>query len=1046
MIRNQLVVFCFFCNFLVAQNTSFSKAPNSYIYDIDLAYTNGYAGLEIPVKKAYDMWEQYEYLRIDSVANAIPEGLQSASIFWEDVPGLIQNVEVVSASQPSAAKIKVSVNNSAGKGNAVIAFKVNGTIYWSWHIWVTDNPENGVSYTQGFETDIEGNPITVQYMDRNLGAVSRSFLSNDWQKSGGLMYQWGRKDPFPPLMYKDANFYEISGEVGVLKHKQVDPQHTIPVELRPFSNIERNMQYSVHHPLTYILNTEDTGNWFSSSRYKEDGTSPDYIAWDLWSDNAKGKNSNASSSNEMLKNESRSYELKSELDPCPSGWRIPSYYGRETHNNNLSFFGRKNSGFNDDIIPKNNQISPTTLNTVLDGVKVYPGLGMDFTDAQNGDRNIGLIPVSGGYVYYPNAAAPDAAVGVVFQDDMANGAIWSSTFAYDGARVFSMISDPFRTTTSVGLHAIFINQTHPTRSGNAVRCIKDPNLGLIGNFPTEYFKANNVEFRDGLNNPNSYIVHQQNTVEIPVNKAFSVYNQLLSDHDNLETNALKAKVLWSTNPDLIRTVEIQSKGADQRNSVIKIDLVPGEIGNAVVSLHNGNINSPAYWSWHLWVTPEDPTAATVTYTTEKTLPFVDHFVNPTASKMPPLTTTFMDRNLGALSNNINSKLANGLHYQWGRKDPIPTFAFGSKVYIPGLITLNSILRPHHQVTAGYTEKAVDGNGFSYQFQPLDASEYLARFTKSYQIYGSKNPQQSIKTRENLAYAIQNPMTFLYQSGQGVLYNGGNHYSNNLTLIRDWADDLRAKAENRWGHAGEKSPFDPCPAGWRVPDVSFTHLYTGSKGNSPWYNGYGNDAYGKPGVIQDQWHQISDFYGGSEIEGRGWEFNNAMFPIGNFPKDGIRGELGENTITYERSGVWTAAMADLNTGYALAMQFEDGAMQTGTGVYPQAGMSVRCAKDESRFMYNNIIVEPTLNVSDEQYNNSVVKSDDLKIYPNPVKDEFSVTTSDLEVIEIYDLSGKLVLKAVAPIEKVNVRTLTAGIYIVKIMLKNQFTVAKKMIKY
>ena len=81
-------------------------------------------------------------------------------------------------------------------------------------------------------------------MDRNLGAVSKSFLGNQWQKSGGLMYEWGRKDPFPPLVYKDADFYEISGEVGVLKHRQIDAVNTIPVQLRPFNEIEKNIQYS----------------------------------------------------------------------------------------------------------------------------------------------------------------------------------------------------------------------------------------------------------------------------------------------------------------------------------------------------------------------------------------------------------------------------------------------------------------------------------------------------------------------------------------------------------------------------------------------------------------------------------------------------------------------------------------------------------------------------------------------------------------------------------------------------------------------------------
>jgi hypothetical protein len=39
-------------------------------------------------------------------------------------------------------------------------------------------------------------------MDRNLGAVSSSITANDWNRNGGLLYQWGRKDPIPPLVYR----------------------------------------------------------------------------------------------------------------------------------------------------------------------------------------------------------------------------------------------------------------------------------------------------------------------------------------------------------------------------------------------------------------------------------------------------------------------------------------------------------------------------------------------------------------------------------------------------------------------------------------------------------------------------------------------------------------------------------------------------------------------------------------------------------------------------------------------------------------------------
>ncbi len=58
----------------------------------------------------------------------------------------------------------------------------SGTILWSWHIWLTDKPEDQV---------YKNNAGTM--MDRNLGATSAT--PGD-VKALGLLYQWGRKDPF----------------------------------------------------------------------------------------------------------------------------------------------------------------------------------------------------------------------------------------------------------------------------------------------------------------------------------------------------------------------------------------------------------------------------------------------------------------------------------------------------------------------------------------------------------------------------------------------------------------------------------------------------------------------------------------------------------------------------------------------------------------------------------------------------------------------------------------------------------------------------------
>ena len=1033
MRNSKLLVFCFIAQFSYSQSPNETKAPNSYIYDIALAQANNYGGLEIPVSKAYKMWENYEYLKSNGSVDPIPSGTQSASVYWEDVPGLIDHVEIVPGADPSKSKIKVEVNKGVGKGNAVIAFKVNGTIYWSWHIWVTDNPENGVIYNHGMETDIDLNPVTIQYMDRNLGATSNSFLDNQWQKSGGLMYEWGRKDPFPPLVYKDSYFYEIAGEVGVLKHKQIDPVNTIPVKVRPFDEIEKNIQYSVKNPITYIINADVNGNWFSSKRYKVAGASPNYITWDLWSDNAKGGNSNANSSSTVLKNESRSYELKSELDPCPNGWRVPSYYGRETQNNNLAFFGKKDWK-NDDSNENLRQLFPNSPNESLEGIKVYPGLGMDFTNAQGGARNIGVLSISGGYVYYPNSVSPNAPVGITFQDNGAGGGLWSSTYAYDGARLFSMISDTERKNTNVGLHAIYNNQTNPTKAGNAVKCMRDPNMSKIGNFPTQYYQSNKDQFIEGIDNPNSYIVIDQNHLQIPVSKAFSVYNQLLSNQDEIASNNLMAKVLWTTNSNLITAVKIIPIGQDRRLSLIDLEINPAEKGNAVISLHNDDLEAPALWSWHIWAPESDPTANAITYTTEAPIPATYHFVNATNSKLPIIKTEFMDRNLGAVSNSLESGKANGLHYQWGRKDPLPVFPEGNAKLIYTSSAESSKNSPMNAF-----------KGLLLNYTGVSSDEYLNLYTESYENFGSKNAKKHKREVDNILYSVQNPLKYLYHSGIGKRYDGGNHQSNDLTKVKDWVSNERGSAHNRWGHGDKKSPFDPCPEGWRVPDVTFTNLYTGSKGNSPWYNGYQNDAYGKKGVIQDQWHDIANFYSGVVAGNNGWKFKNSLFPIGDFPKDGIRGEIGENIMTFDRSGVWTASMADYNTGYALAMQFQGNKMQTGTGVYPQAAMSVRCAKDEKRLLGVTSSHTNTGTLNPDEVVIAQSKDKKVDLFPNPFKDQFNINSKDAQSIELYDLSGKLLLKTKIENGNVRVGNLLNGVYIVKIIMKDLSFVTKKIIK-
>jgi uncharacterized protein (TIGR02145 family) len=146
------------------------------------------------------------------------------------------------------------------KGNAIIAaMDSDGTILWSWHIWLTDAP--------AAQLFVNGDLV----MDRNLGALSTCQSSHE---SYGLLYQWGRKDPFPGTCVKDDNV------VMAATVKWPDP----------VKSDERTgtIAYAVAHPHTFISYNPKNYDW----QYVQDNT--------RWA------------------------SVKTIYDPCPQGWKVPS--------------------------------------------------------------------------------------------------------------------------------------------------------------------------------------------------------------------------------------------------------------------------------------------------------------------------------------------------------------------------------------------------------------------------------------------------------------------------------------------------------------------------------------------------------------------------------------------------------------------------------------------------------------------------------------------------------------------------------------------------
>ena len=109
------------------------------------------------------------------------------------------------------------------------------------------------------------------------------------------------------------------------------------------------------------------------------------------------------------------------------------------------------------------------------------------------------------------------------------------------------------------------------------------------------------------------------------------------------------------------------------------------------------------------------------------------------------------------------------------------------------------------------------------------------------------------------------------------------------------------------------------------------------------------------------------------------------------------------------------------------------------------MNVRCAKDENRLLGSPISKNKPPVVLKEYKETIVPATAELKIYPNPFKEQFSISDSNAAEFEIYDFSGKLVLKGKVINGNVTADKILKGVYVLKIKMKNGSEISKKLIK-
>lgn len=220
----------------------------------------------------------------------------------------------------------------------------------------------------------------------------------------------------------------------------------------------------------------------------------------------------------------------------------------------------------------------------------------------------------------------------------------------------------------------------------------------------------------------------------------------------------------------------------------EIYFTTGEVeGNALIALRDaaGNI----LWSWHIWV------------------------VNDTISTFTGNGLEWLDRNIGALNNEVGDLSNRGMLYQWGRKDP----------FLPSPMAYVAV--PTHTYDEEYNilETEEEYNAIQAEIERVRAvvnvnNTQTGDGSLSWRYVGAVAPV-AMNAPGNIDYAVKNPTTFLGCRTDIPI----GEYVFDWYLVQDLVGVggvLQQSQSKLWGDAQKgsdyKSIFDPCPAGYAVP--------------------------------------------------------------------------------------------------------------------------------------------------------------------------------------------------------------------------------------
>ena len=295
-------------------------------------------------------------------ANGNNLSAQNAELLWQDVKDLVTDVQLTDGGK--ALQFKVN-KNVIEQGNAVVAIRDSeGTIMWSWHIWVTDyNPyETGDNFFNrylGFcynDTKIyDPRTVTLRFVQDGTDKEVKLTITQTEHRiedGNGPFYQFGRKDPMLPGTTSTAE---------AVNKTWYDAQGTPSTEIKTVGEDDD----TENKVIIYCMKNPDK---FCAARWM------DFVYYNIWAtDDKQGESKTKTTS------------VKTVYDPSPAGYQVPTCGLRNSIRAVVKDKKQFYSGFRDRNVENNGEV--TKLKEAGEHYRVYTSLVATIRESVGGRQS-----------------------------------------------------------------------------------------------------------------------------------------------------------------------------------------------------------------------------------------------------------------------------------------------------------------------------------------------------------------------------------------------------------------------------------------------------------------------------------------------------------------------------------------------------------------------------------------------------------------------------------------------------------------------------------